>query len=51
MTQEPEVQINPQDLKREKIQEEDNLYGKNLPYDIVFDENGDIFEGIGLEDI
>jgi hypothetical protein len=51
MAKEPEVQINAQDLKREKMQDTDNYYGKNQPYDFVLDENGDVYVGLTLEDI
>ena len=51
MAQEPEPKIDAQDLKREKMKDTDNFFGKGNPYDFVLDENGDVFYGASLEDI
>ena len=51
MAQEPEPKIDAQDLKREKMQDTDNFYGKKKPYDFVLDDDGDIYRGPTLEDI
>jgi hypothetical protein len=51
MAQEPEVQIDAQDLKIEEMQDTDNFFGKGKPYDFVLDENGDVFYGPSLDGI